>query len=83
MRVEEKPEYKEDRSRQDPKILIQLDKKIKSIIEHKRPLGHPFKYVKGVWEGYIGKYRLYYQMSPDRLILLRFLHKDFQKKLRF
>ncbi|MDD5239876.1 MAG: hypothetical protein PHS34_08450 [Candidatus Omnitrophica bacterium] len=83
MIVNTTPEYMEDLSSLSKDIMIQLKKKVQSIAEHGRPLGHPFRYAPGIWEGYVGKYRLYYRMNAECLELLRFLHKNFQKKLRF
>lgn len=83
MNVIEADEYIKNRKKIDSTVLNQLDKKVLSLLEHERPLGHPYKYHKSVWETYIGKYRLYYQMDSKTLTLLVFQHKKDQKKLRF
>ena len=53
-----------------------LEKQIKKITENP-DFGKPLRYgLKGEWAIYVRPYRLIYKIEDDKLILLRFEHRD-------
>ena len=57
-------------------LMEKLEKQIKKITENP-DFGKPLRYeLKGEWTIYVKPYRLVYKIEGDKLILLRFEHRD-------
>lgn len=60
----------------DTGLKEKLKKQIKKITENPN-FGKPLRYdLKGEWTIYVKPYRLIYKVEDDKLILLRFEHRD-------
>lgn len=60
----------------DAGLKEKLKKQMKKITENPN-FGKPLRYdLKGEWTIYVKPYRLIYKVEDDKLILLRFEHRD-------
>ncbi|MBI1978898.1 MAG: type II toxin-antitoxin system RelE/ParE family toxin [Candidatus Aenigmarchaeota archaeon] len=60
----------------DERLKEKLKKQITKITENPN-FGKPLRYeLKGEWTIYVKPYRLIYKIEGDKLILLRFEHRD-------
>jgi addiction module RelE/StbE family toxin len=67
---------KEFKKIKDKGLREKLKKQIVKIIENP-DLGKPLRYdLKGEWTIYVKPYRLIYKVEGDKLILLRFEHRE-------
>jgi addiction module RelE/StbE family toxin len=64
----------------DKGLKEKLKKQITKITENPN-FGKPLRYdLKGEWSIYVKPYRLIYKVEGDKLILLRFKHRDYVYK---
>ena len=67
---------KEFKKIKDERLKEKLKKQITKITENPN-FGKPLRYeLKGEWTIYVKPYRLIYKVEDDKLILLRFEHRD-------